>query len=396
MRPIDSFPLQAIDMALEVNIWEDSGTELRSLGDTVIPIANAVGHQADWWPLLCQGLPASPTDFNALLLPHEDNHQSLGNHLSDHYPRSMSSVRRNSERIEHVHAFQNSDIRTRSSLDSSPSNSLDSSPSRLHSRLGRHSAIDMPPTVDSLALPGEGSSNCMTGNGSNSPREVSKLRRKSSSALGRISRTFSLKGGVGAAGGNLSHAQQPDTSRKTAKGQVAREAREAREETTGQSSEEEEDEALVSESDSVSSLAGYQFADLGYNDCSVVGELKLGLIMTKVLLEIEVIGAKGLPLNSMGQPPDTYVKTYLKEPRKPPLHKQKTSVIYGSRSPQYKQTITYDAHHVTGKKLLVMVWEKKQRINLNNLIGGVDIEVNKLQLYKLTIGWYKLFHSAKI
>lgn len=36
-------------MAIEVGIWEESGN---CLGDTVIPLANTIAHQTDWWPLL--------------------------------------------------------------------------------------------------------------------------------------------------------------------------------------------------------------------------------------------------------------------------------------------------------------------------------------------------------
>lgn len=92
----------------------------------------------------------------------------------------------------------------------------------------------------------------------------------------------------------------------------------------------------------------------------------------------------------------TYMrKSHAKELRNPKLHKRKTAVVLGTCSPQYRQTLTYDAQCVQNKKLLVMVWEKHKRFDHNNLIGGVDVEVMQLPMHKLTIGWYKLFRAAK-
>lgn len=88
--------------------------------------------------------------------------------------------------------------------------------------------------------------------------------------------------------------------------------------------------------------------------------------------------------------PDTYVKIYLKDKRRH-LHKKKTRVVNCSCDPQYKQTIKYDAAMIYGRTLLVMVWEKQKGFDHNVPLGAVEIQVNQLELHKLTIGWYKLF-----
>ncbi|KAH9413896.1 hypothetical protein DERP_009495 [Dermatophagoides pteronyssinus] len=128
----------------------------------------------------------------------------------------------------------------------------------------------------------------------------------------------------------------------------------------------------------------------------VVGEIKLGFIMTKGFLEIEVCAARGLPdsTTSIGQhhPPDTYVKTYLID-RGRQLYKRKTHVVLCNNNPQYRQTLKYDASIIYGRTLLVSVWEKQRRrhtFDANIPIGSVEINVNQLQLHKLTIRWFKL------
>ena len=89
--------------------------------------------------------------------------------------------------------------------------------------------------------------------------------------------------------------------------------------------------------------------------------------------------------------PDTYVKTYLVD-RGRQLYKRKTHVMSG-KDPHYRQTLKYDASIIYGRTLLVSVWEKQRRrhtFDANTPIGSVEINVNQLQLHKLTIRWFKL------
>lgn len=194
----------------------------------------------------------SPQRQAALLQPTlslEDNPRLI------EHSRSVPSSRRNSGRLDNVATFQQSPLRAR--------NSLESSPTRTQSlrQCGRHSALDIhtmpsaaaelraPPvmaTLDTMAVPGG---------------DMSKLRRKSSSALGtatRLDRTFSLKGSgsqaaaIGSEGISGGGASGMGTGTSSSYPQHAND---------GSSS---SDEAQYSDSDSFSTLAG-SFADQGYS-----------------------------------------------------------------------------------------------------------------------------------
>jgi hypothetical protein len=84
------------------------------------------------------------------------------------------------------------------------------------------------------------------------------------------------------------------------------------------------------------------------------------------------------------------VKTYLKEGHRK-SNKKKTRVVYTSFEPQFRQTLKYQAALITGRTLQVMLWQKQRGFEHNQPIGLVEICVDKLELHKLTIGWYKLY-----
>ena len=86
---------------------------------------------------------------------------------------------------------------------------------------------------------------------------------------------------------------------------------------------------------------------------------------------------------------DTYVKIYLCDKGRQ-LHKKKTRVVQNDCNPQYKQTLKYDASMIYARTLLVSIWEKQKGFEHNLPIGATEIQVNKLELHKLTIKWYKL------
>ncbi len=72
------------------------------------------------------------------------------------------------------------------------------------------------------------------------------------------------------------------------------------------------------------------------------------------------------------------------------MHKRKTRVVQSDCNPQYKQTLKYDAAMIYGRTLLVSIWEKQKGFEHNTPIGATEIQVNQLELHKLTIRWYKL------
>lgn len=117
-------------------------------------------------------------------------------------------------------------------------------------------------------------------------------------------------------------------------------------------------------------------------------ELKLGLVMTKGQLEVEIVSARQIP--SRSAPPDTYVKCYLRDGERW-LQKKKTRVFRHSCEPQFKQTLKYQACDVLGRTLVVMLWEKQGGFEHNQGIGGAEVSLDALTLTRLTTGWYPLF-----
>ena len=86
---------------------------------------------------------------------------------------------------------------------------------------------------------------------------------------------------------------------------------------------------------------------------------------------------------------DTYVKTYVKDGQRRIL-KRKTRCIRNSCKPQYRQIIRYSACSVIGRIVSVAVWQKQGAFS-NLAIGGMDVQVEKINLHRLTVGWYKIF-----
>ncbi|XP_022255413.1 protein piccolo-like [Limulus polyphemus] len=121
-----------------------------------------------------------------------------------------------------------------------------------------------------------------------------------------------------------------------------------------------------------------------------LGDIKLGFLITKGQLEVQVICARELSLNPSGQPPDTYVKTYLKQGERQ-MQKRKTRVVRHSSEPQYRQTLKYNALDTQGRRLLVMVWERQKGFEHNQPIGAVEIQLDRLDFSRLMFCWYPLY-----
>ncbi|XP_076341207.1 uncharacterized protein LOC143241822 [Tachypleus tridentatus] len=126
-----------------------------------------------------------------------------------------------------------------------------------------------------------------------------------------------------------------------------------------------------------------------------LGDIKLGFLVTKGQLEVRVICARQLKLNVAGQPPDTYVKTYLKEGERQ-MQKRKTSVVRHSLEPQYRQTLKYNASSIQGRHLLVMVWERQKGFEHNQPLGGADIQLDRLDFSRLLICWYPIYPVSHV
>ncbi|XP_049809212.1 regulating synaptic membrane exocytosis protein 2-like [Schistocerca nitens] len=129
---------------------------------------------------------------------------------------------------------------------------------------------------------------------------------------------------------------------------------------------------------------GYRLTSARY------GEVYLGLLMTKGQLEVEVVSARNFCSEDRENPPDTYVKTYLRDGERW-LQKRKTRVVRHSLEPQFRQTLRYSACDVLGRALLVMLWERQPGFEHNVGRGGAEVALDKLTLTQPTHAWYPLF-----
>ncbi|BET03056.1 Hypothetical protein NTJ_15874 [Nesidiocoris tenuis] len=156
--------------------------------------------------------------------------------------------------------------------------------------------------------------------------------------------------------------------------------------TINQSSPSDEDDKWSTKSD-VKQLGPGQLQPRGYQiKAGTHVEIKLSLLMTKGQLEVEVIQARGI----RGEPPDTYVKTYLRDGDRW-LQKRKTRVIRRCSEPQFRQTLRYAACDIECRSLVVMLWERQKGFEHNTGLGGAEVDLSVLPLTQLTISWYPLF-----
>ncbi|CAF3060393.1 unnamed protein product [Rotaria sp. Silwood2] len=141
------------------------------------------------------------------------------------------------------------------------------------------------------------------------------------------------------------------------------------------------------------------------NDFIHMGQIQLGLIVTKGLLEIDIICARGLQraiddintnsTNTEDTPPDTYVKTYLRTGTRR-VQKRKTRTIKASYNPDYHAKLKYNACNVMGRRLQVTVWQRARKFEKNHCIGEAYIQLDNLTLTQLTLAWYKLFREKLV
>lgn len=160
-----------------------------------------------------------------------------------------------------------------------------------------------------------------------------------------------------------------------------------------------------------------QIGPKGHRRMLTCGEVKLGLLMTKGQLEVEVVSARNVIGSTKEASPgersikhvhldqspiiydrlifsDTYIKTYLKDNDRS-LQKRKTKVVSHSCNPVFRQTLKYSACDIFGRSLMVMLWERQKGFDHNQGLGVAELALDKLQLTQLTIGWYPLFPIQK-
>lgn len=72
------------------------------------------------------------------------------------------------------------------------------------------------------------------------------------------------------------------------------------------------------------------------------------------------------------------------------MQKRKTRVVRHSCEPQYRQTLKYTAADVLGRSLLVTVWERARGFDHNQPLGAALVQLDRLELSRLTLAWYAL------
>ncbi|XP_059166066.1 regulating synaptic membrane exocytosis protein 1-like isoform X2 [Physella acuta] len=145
------------------------------------------------------------------------------------------------------------------------------------------------------------------------------------------------------------------------------------------------------EGDDITSLLGPgQIPPKPSAETTVCGDIKLGFMVSKGQLEVDIICAAGLHRSGQTQPPDTYVKTYLVEGKKV-IQRKKTLIVKSSFDPMYRKKIKYSACNVHGRIMKIVIWERAKSFEKKLCRGEVLVRLDGLDLSKHTMAWYKLF-----
>ncbi|GFR90974.1 regulating synaptic membrane exocytosis protein 2 [Elysia marginata] len=142
--------------------------------------------------------------------------------------------------------------------------------------------------------------------------------------------------------------------------------------------------------DVTSNLGPGQIPPKANAETTICGDIKLGFMVSKGQLEVDIICAMGLHKSGSSQPPDTYVKTYLVEGRKV-IQRKKTLVVKASYDPIYSKKLKYSACNVHGRIMKVDVWERVGSFEKKCCRGEVLVRLDGLDLCRHTVAWYKLF-----
>ncbi|WAR23585.1 RIMS2-like protein [Mya arenaria] len=145
------------------------------------------------------------------------------------------------------------------------------------------------------------------------------------------------------------------------------------------------------EGDDITSLLGPgQVAPKPSFETSVCGDIKMGFMVSKGQLEIDIVVVRGLKKSGLSNPPDTYVKTYLVEGSKT-VQKKKTQTVRANFDPMFRKTIKYSACNIHGRCIKVNVWDKQKAFDKKQCLGEAVVKLDNLDLSQHTMAWYKLF-----
>ncbi|KAL3868424.1 hypothetical protein ACJMK2_041232 [Sinanodonta woodiana] len=150
----------------------------------------------------------------------------------------------------------------------------------------------------------------------------------------------------------------------------------------------------VPEGSDITSLLGPgQLPPKPSHEIETCGNIKMGFMVTKGKLEVDIAVVKGLSKSGISTPPDTYVKTYLVEGTKI-IQKKKTQMVKASFDPVFRKKIRYSACNIHGRCIKVNVWEKPRTFDKKNCLGEAVVKLDNLNLSHLNLAWYKLFQMG--
>ncbi|XP_019632750.1 PREDICTED: regulating synaptic membrane exocytosis protein 1-like isoform X9 [Branchiostoma belcheri] len=133
-----------------------------------------------------------------------------------------------------------------------------------------------------------------------------------------------------------------------------------------------------------------------------LGDIQVGLLDRRGLLEVEIIRARGLipkpeanVLPAAAEVPAPYVKVYLMEGKRC-MAKLKTKTARRTLDPLYQEQLVFQ-EPFRGKILQITVWGDYNRMHERKVFMGVaQIVLDDLDLSTMVIGWYKLFPTSSL
>uniref|UniRef100_A0A182QRR1 Phosphatidylinositol-4-phosphate 3-kinase n=1 Tax=Anopheles farauti TaxID=69004 RepID=A0A182QRR1_9DIPT len=127
----------------------------------------------------------------------------------------------------------------------------------------------------------------------------------------------------------------------------------------------------------------------------VGGKIKISMQYHRDTLIVMIHHALALPNTPGGQPPNTYVKVYLK-PDSSKATKRKTKVVRKNCNPTFMETLEYrlPLDFIQKKMLQVTIWSHDS-LQENAFLGGVELPLAEIDLHRETLQWYQLGYLSR-
>ncbi|XP_052862367.1 phosphatidylinositol 4-phosphate 3-kinase C2 domain-containing subunit alpha [Anopheles cruzii] len=125
------------------------------------------------------------------------------------------------------------------------------------------------------------------------------------------------------------------------------------------------------------------------------GKIKISLQYHRDTLIVMIHHALSLPTTPSGQPPNTYVKVYLK-PDATKATKRKTKVVRKNCNPSFMETLEYrlPIEFIQKKVLHVTIWSHDS-LQENAFLGGFELPLAEIDLRRETLQWHQLGYLTR-